>query len=123
MSPLFDTNILIDYLNSREEAKNELSRYDNWSISIITYIEVLTGVVRKNEQQLVRQFLSGFQCYSLDQRTADLSINLRQQHKLKTPDAIIYATALDTGKVLVTRNTKDFKTDWSSIRIPYKLKA
>lgn len=33
---LFDTNILIDYLNSIDAAKNELSRYASRAISTIT---------------------------------------------------------------------------------------
>ena len=44
MNAVFDSNIIIDYLNGVREAKQEVALYQNCSISIITYIEVLVGV-------------------------------------------------------------------------------
>jgi predicted nucleic acid-binding protein len=40
---LFDTNILIDYLNAIPEARDELDRYGRRAISIITWMEALIG--------------------------------------------------------------------------------
>ena len=40
---LFDTNILIDYLNGFEQAKAELARYSDKAISLITWMEVIVG--------------------------------------------------------------------------------
>jgi predicted nucleic acid-binding protein len=37
-------------------------------------------------------------------------IEIRQANRIKLPDAIIAATALQNSAILVTRNTKDFKT-------------
>ncbi|MDP3007992.1 MAG: PIN domain-containing protein [Methylococcales bacterium] len=37
-------------------------------------------------------------------------IDIRQERRIKLPDAIIAATAIYQGAILVTRNTKDFKT-------------
>ncbi|MGI4022622.1 MAG: PIN domain-containing protein [Janthinobacterium lividum] len=37
-------------------------------------------------------------------------IELRQNHKIKTPDAIIAATALVHDLILISRNVSDFKT-------------
>lgn len=36
-------------------------------------------------------------------------INIRQERRIKLPDAIIAATAIHYDAILVTRNTKDFK--------------
>lgn len=36
-------------------------------------------------------------------------------------DAIILATALTRGRVLVTRNIKDFPAEMPGIRVPYTL--
>ena len=44
MKALFDTNILIDYLNGRDEAQRELAAYRQRLISIVTWMEVLAGV-------------------------------------------------------------------------------
>ena len=43
MRALFDTNILIDYLNGVDAAKTELARYERPAISVISWIEVLAG--------------------------------------------------------------------------------
>jgi hypothetical protein len=36
--PLFDTNVLVDYLNAVPEARAELQRYPQKAISIITWM-------------------------------------------------------------------------------------
>jgi len=37
-------------------------------------------------------------------------IDIRQEKRIKLPDAIIAATAMQYSAILVTRNTNDFKT-------------
>lgn len=41
MTPLFDTNILIDYLGGVALARDELARYRAPAISIVSWMEVL----------------------------------------------------------------------------------
>jgi predicted nucleic acid-binding protein len=45
----------------------------------------------------------------LNNKIADLSIDLRRNFKIKLPDAVIAATAIHNNLILVTRNIKDFK--------------
>ena len=45
----------------------------------------------------------------------------RERPRLKSPDAIILATAQIRGRVLITRNTKDFPAAMPGIRVPYIL--
>jgi hypothetical protein len=45
----------------------------------------------------------------------------RERPRLKSPDAIILATAQIRGRVLITRNTKDFPAAMPGIRVPYTL--
>ena len=47
--------------------------------------------------------------YDLDEFVANQTIKNRQQFKIKTPDAIIGATALIHGFEIVTNNIDDFK--------------
>jgi len=43
MNAVFDSCIVIDYLNGIPEAKAELDRYERKSISLITWMEVMSG--------------------------------------------------------------------------------
>ena len=49
------------------------------------------------------------------------AITLRQEYKLKLPDAIIWASARLNNALLITRNTRDFDRGEPGIRIPYRL--
>lgn len=117
---LFDTNILVDYLNGVLAAKAEMDNTADKAISIITVMEVLEGETSKTEGP-VRQFLNSFQHLALDSKISEAAVQLRRQHKIKLPDAIILATAQVHGRLLVTRNTNDFAGDPPGVRVPYTL--
>jgi predicted nucleic acid-binding protein len=120
---LFDTNILIDYLNGIPAAKTELDRYtgkDGKAISVVTWMEVLVGTTPETDNA-TRGFLAGFQSLPIDSPVASRSVELRKSHKIKLPDAIVWATAQVHGRILVTRNTKDFAEDELGVRVPYRL--
>ena len=120
---LFDTNILIDYLNGIPAAKTELDRYtgkDDKAISAVTWMEVLVGTTPETDNA-TRGFLAGFQSLPIDAPVASRSVEIRKNHKIKLPDAIVWATAQVHGRILVTRNTKDFAEDEPGVRAPYRL--
>ena len=117
---LFDTNILIDYLNGVAAAKAELARYTDKAISVVTWMEVLVGTTSETENA-TRSFLSGFQNIAIDSQVASRAVALRKSHKVKLPDAIVWATAQVNDRLLVTRNTKDFAQDEPGVRVPYRL--
>ena len=120
MRALFDTNILIDYLNGVEAAKAEIARYERPAISVISWIEVLAGTKPVMEAE-TRKFLSSFERVELTQKIADRAVVVRRAGKLRVPDAIILATARVENLVLVTRNSKDFAADEPGIRVPYRI--
>jgi predicted nucleic acid-binding protein len=117
---LFDSNILVDYLNGIAPAKEELIRYRDRSISVITWMEVMAGAAPEVETA-TRGFLSGFEWISIDQDIADAAVTIRRDRKIKLPDAIIWATAQSKSLMLVTRNTKDFPADEPWVRMPYSI--
>lgn len=121
MKAVFDTNILIDYLNGINEADVELNLYAERSISIISYMEVLVGVESPEEEVLVRRFLSTFKIIALTESVAESSVLLRKEKGFKLPDAIVYASAKTEKCLLVSRNTKYFKQYWPDVRVPYTL--
>jgi predicted nucleic acid-binding protein len=117
---LFDTNILVDYLNAVPESRTELQRYTEKAISIITWIEVMVGA-DPNVEAATRNFLNGFDVVAVDEHIAERAVALRRNHRIKLPDAVIWATAQAHAMLLVTRNTKDFPDDDPGVRAPYKL--
>jgi predicted nucleic acid-binding protein len=117
---LFDTNVLIDYLNTVPQADQELARYSDKAISIITWIEVMAGASRAVEAG-TRSFLDDFEILQLDERISEEAAAIRRNHRVKLPDAIIWASARISGLLLVTRNVKDFPRGEPGIRMPYKL--
>ncbi|MCU7834418.1 MAG: type II toxin-antitoxin system VapC family toxin [gamma proteobacterium symbiont of Taylorina sp.] len=118
---LFDTNILIDYLNGIDLAEQELLLYESISISVITWMEVMAGTNEKTEAKTRDWLKTMFNIISLDEAISDQSVVIRKSYKIKLPDAIIYATAQQQECLLISRNTKDFSADDPMVRVPYEL--
>ena len=110
---LLDTNIIIYFFNGITEDELLLKIFkQSFNISIITKIEFLSWdkLVQDEElQQKANFFISHATVYDLDALVADQTIKNRQQFKIKTPDAIIGATAMIHGFEIVTNNSDDFK--------------
>ena len=122
MKALFDTNILIDLLNGRSEANTEAGLYSSLSISRISWIEVLTGVRDAEDENRVENLLGFFEMIELNDGVAREAVTLRRQHRLKLPDAIIWASAKLRENLLVTRNSRDFPINYPGIRVPYQIR-
>jgi predicted nucleic acid-binding protein len=120
-----DANILIDSLLEHDPAQREIMRIAGsgarmW-VSRMAWIEVLS----KGNDAVVREainFLSRFGLDEIDDEISHRAAALRRERpRLKSPDAIILATAQIRGRVLITRNTKDFPAEMPGIRVPYTL--
>lgn len=121
----FDANILIDALLNHEPAQAELRRAavsgSRLWISRMAWIEVMSKGNDAVLQEATR-FLSRFGLDEIDEETAARAAQLRRQRpRLRSPDAIILASAQVRGRVLVTRNTKDFPANMPGVRVPYTL--
>ena len=121
----FDSNIVIDALLGFDPARCELKRVVSggrrlW-LSRMAWIEILSQGEGQN-LRATEAFLDRFAIDEIDMEIASRAASLRRERpRLKTPDAIILATALTRGRVLVTRNTKDFPAEMPGIRVPYTL--
>lgn len=118
---LFDTNILVDYLSGLDAAKKEVERYDERTISIVTWMEVLVGAANEAEADVIAMFLRDFRVVDLTRKIARKAVDMRRggHRRIRLPDAIIWATAHVESALLITRNTRDFPADTPGVRVPY----
>ena len=121
---LLDTNPVIDFFNKKlpQEGKNLITNIEP-AISVITYIELFSNKnISKQETKHLLDFIKVAVIYELRKEIVEQTIILRQNFKIKTPDAIIAATALVHHRKLITRNNSDFKKIPGLIVIdPYNL--
>ena len=117
----FDTNIVIDMLHNRPAAWAEWRSASRAWISRMTWIEVMSGVPEGASTE-TEEFLGYFAMSEIDVEIARRAAALRHQRKsLKSPDAVVLASAQVAGRILVTRNTKDFPAEMPGIRVPYTI--
>jgi predicted nucleic acid-binding protein len=121
----FDANILIDALMDHPPAHDELRRAAGsgarlW-LSRMAWIEVMSKGSEATLRDALR-FLARFGIDEVDEETASRAASLRRERRaLKSPEAIILASAQVRGRVLVTRNVRDFPANMPGIRVPYTL--
>jgi predicted nucleic acid-binding protein len=120
---ILDSDVLIDFLQGRKEAQQEFRNYEKWEISVITWMEVMSGVECKDEVKECRNFLDGLVVHPLIEGVAEEAVSLRRKFRLRLPDAVIWATAREQGCLLVTRNSRDFPKDEPGVRIPYMIRG
>jgi len=119
----FDTNIIIDALLDVEVAIAELEHAaaggEPLWVSRMVWVEILSKG-SPEEIRSAKNYLARFSTDELDEEIAVLAGALRRERpRLRSPDAIILATAQLRGRILVTRNTKDFSVEMPGVRIPY----
>lgn len=117
---LFDTCILIDYLRGIRQARAACDRHSDRAISIISWMEVMAGADKDNDAE-TRAFLHNFQTIPISPRIAELTVDIRRERGIKLPDAVIQATAESEGRLLITRNTRDFPANARGVKVPYTL--
>ena len=109
---LLDSNVWIEALAGVPYAGSAVVKagaLDWCGFSSITRLEVLgfPNLTPQDEQRLTA-LLAQFREAPVSSAVIDEAIRIRRSVKVKTPDALIAATALVEGAQLVTRNTSDF---------------
>jgi len=114
MRHLIDTNVWIDALSGKLAASVFLkfSVEVSWAgYSAITRLELLGYPGLKYEEELkINELLKTFTEIDVDSNIIDKAIFIRKGVRIKVPDAIIAATALEKDCSLVTHNVEDFKS-------------
>lgn len=81
------------------------------ALSTITLAEVLTGPFKAGQTALAKRYetaLGAYQVVPLSVTVASLAAQLRAQYRLKLPDAVQLATALDIGAAALVTYDRDF---------------
>lgn len=100
---IVDTDIFVDHL--RGVRRLDPGRHAV-SYSVVTRCELFAG--HRSEEETVRTLLAPFREIAVDRAIAERAGRLRRLVGIRTPDALIAATALELGVPLVTRNISDF---------------
>jgi len=113
---IVDTDVLIWYLRGNEKARRVIQQRDGFSLSVITYMELVQGMRNKQELNTLRQALHAWQArilYINEEISAKAMFAVEQHylsHSMQLADALIGATAVVHGLPLLTGNEKHYRT-------------
>lgn len=109
---LLDSNVIIFASKSLIDVDKLLQKYDEFCVSIITYMEVY-GYEFDNleEKELIDELFGIIEIIDVDITIADYTIGYRKNKtkKIKLPDAIILATAKYLEADLISDDWDDFQ--------------
>ena len=112
---IIDTDVLIWYSRGQQEAINLIHSLDKFSISVVTYIEIIQGVRDKKELNTFKKGLGILkaQVIQIDEFISTKAMFFVEQytlsHSMELADALIGATAVIKQVPLVTCNKKHYK--------------
>jgi predicted nucleic acid-binding protein len=112
---IFDTDILIWYLRGNEKALNAVVDAVPFSISIVTYMELLQGMRSKQELEKMQKLFREMEVKvipineSISFRASEYVEKYALSHSMELADALIAATCSEYGVMLYTANDKHYK--------------
>ena len=112
---LIDTDVLIWYMRGNEKARRVIKISNGFSISVVTYMELVQGLRNKEELNVLRNSLKGWnaEIIYINEEISTKAMFLVEQyylsHSIQLADALIGATAVIYGYPLLTSNTKHYK--------------
>jgi len=111
---LIDTNVISDYFSASLPASGLLfmdSVIDAVpNLSVISQIELLCWKTDTAKERRINDFIADSTIFDITPDVIRHCVNIRRNKKVKTPDAIIAATAQAHGLTLITNNEKDFSS-------------
>ncbi|MDR2448786.1 MAG: type II toxin-antitoxin system VapC family toxin [Prevotellaceae bacterium] len=104
---LIDNNVISDYFTEQfsDKAMNFVSDVIDLTpnLSVITVIEALSWhSSEKRHEAVIKDFVDNSNILGLSQKVVERCVQIRRNKKIKTPDAIIAATAIENGLTLIT---------------------
>ena len=112
---LVDTDVLIWYLKGNQNAFNLIEKYNEFNISVVTYIELVQGMRNKNELNIFRKTFREWNAKiifvneEISFKAMFYIENFFLSHSLELADSLISATSIVYNLPLVTGNDKHYK--------------
>jgi len=104
---LIDTNILVYILQGNPKVRY-FAQEESLAVSCITEMEILGKFqISEPEKKIINELLQRSNVIDITYKIKQTAIQLKQNYRLKLPDAIIAATAIQQSLTLVTAD-KDF---------------
>ena len=120
MSALFDTSLLLDYLNGVREAAEVCESHKHRAITVLTWAEILAAAPAGVSAE-TREFLRGFERLATNEAIADRALELTLKYKALTlRHALPWATAESNRLVYVTVDAPLSISRASGILVPYR---
>ena len=118
INSLLDSNAIIFASKQKLNADELLLRYQNFFVSLITYIEVYAyEFTDQTEKDFIDEFFKILKIIDVNQEIADQAIIYRKNKtkKIKLPDAVILASAKYANADLLTDDWDDFQNIDSTV--------
>ena len=109
MKYILDTNAVIYFLEDVVTSFTGITDDDEAFISFVTRIELFTGKLDEEKIFMMTRFLKECSEFAIDEDIIQRSIFVRKKYCLKTPDAIIVATAIEKNLILITADKEIIK--------------
>lgn len=112
---IIDTDVLIWYSRGYQNAIDTLHSLERFSISVVTYIEIIQGVRNKKELNVFKKALGILNAHiiQIDELVSTKAMFYIEQytlsHSMELADALIGASAVIKQLPLLTGNEKHYK--------------
>ena len=112
---IIDTDVLIWYLWGNVRARKTVENHIPFSISVITYMELIQGMKNKNEFKLFQRQINRWNTdiIQIDKEISSRGMFYVQEyslsHSMFLADALIAATVVQNSKKLLTANDRHYR--------------
>jgi len=112
---IIDTDVLIWYLRGNAKAKDTVESNIPFSISVVTYMELIQGMRNKDEFRIFQKQMLRWNTniIQIDQEISSRAMFYVQEyslsHSMMLADALIAATVVQNGETVITANDKHYK--------------
>ena len=115
VSLIFDSDVLVWFFRGNENAKKIVRENIPFSISAVTYMELLQGALNKQELLGIKKFLKKLETKvitmndKITHRAMEYVESYTLSDSMELADALIAATAIENEENLCTANSKHYK--------------